>query len=156
MKRTLVKQSNGGYQQVKNVDEEALDNTNIRIHTDEDQPAAIQVEDDEIVAYLDEQTGYFYDCDGMYIELGEKDDKGSLEGAEEREAYNDPAPELVQNPEDDLKSAIELMNKKKPRVRAQTAVQRSAKRIPVPSKYKIDKQPTQKQTIDNESTKTKS
>ena len=54
MKRTLVKQKNGGYQPVKNVDEEALDNENIRIHTEEDQPAAIQVEDDEIVAYFDE------------------------------------------------------------------------------------------------------
>ena len=41
------------------------------------------------------------------------DDNGSLEGKEEHDAYNDPKTE--ENPEDDLKSAIELMTKKKPR-----------------------------------------
>lgn len=46
---------------MRNVDEEALDNTNIRMHTDEDQPAAIICEEDEQVAYYDEATGYFYD-----------------------------------------------------------------------------------------------
>lgn len=42
---------------------------NIRVHTEEDQPAAIQVEDDEQVAYYDEQTGLYYDCDGFYIDM---------------------------------------------------------------------------------------
>lgn len=61
MKRTLIKYQNGQYKVVRNVDEEALDNTNIRMHTDEDQPAAIICEEDEQVAYYDEATGYFYD-----------------------------------------------------------------------------------------------
>ena len=70
MKRTLVRlQPTGGYKPVPYVDEEALENINLRIHTDEDQPAAIQVEDDEQVAYFDETTGFFYDCDGFLLEM---------------------------------------------------------------------------------------
>ena len=53
------------------MDEDALDNMNIRVHTEEDQPAAIQVEDDEQVAYYDEQTGFYYDCDGFYIDMSD-------------------------------------------------------------------------------------
>ena len=73
MKRTLIKASNGMYSLVKNVDEEALANENIRLDAEEDQPAFIQVADDEIVAYLDEQTGYYYDCDGFVINLAAVD-----------------------------------------------------------------------------------
>ena len=36
LKRTLVKSKNGVFKQVKNVDEEALENANIRLHVDED------------------------------------------------------------------------------------------------------------------------
>ena len=50
------------------------------MHTDEDQPAAIQVEDDEQVAYYDEATGYFYDTDGFYLDL--TPDTASQEDAE--------------------------------------------------------------------------
>lgn len=80
LRRTLVKSKNGVFRQVRNVDEEALDNMNLRIHVDEDQPAAIMVEDDEMVAYYDEQTGFFYDCDGQFIEIAP--DNASLEGDE--------------------------------------------------------------------------
>ena len=62
------------------MDEDALDNVNIRVHTDEDQPAAIQVEDDEQVAYYDEATGFFYDFDGFYIDM--TPDTASQEDAE--------------------------------------------------------------------------
>lgn len=81
MRRTLVKNQNGIYRPVKNVDEDALENINIRVHTDEDQPAAIQVEDDEQVAYYDEQTGFFYDCDGFFIDMTPID-TGSQEDGE--------------------------------------------------------------------------
>ena len=81
MRRTLVKNQNGIYRPVKNVDEDALENINIRVHTDEDQPAAIQVEDDEQVAYYDEQTGFFYDCDGFFIDMTSID-TGSQEDGE--------------------------------------------------------------------------
>lgn len=54
LRRTILKDQNGQYQRARNVDEEALETENIRIHTEEDQPAAIQVEDDEVVAYYDE------------------------------------------------------------------------------------------------------
>ena len=74
----------------------------------------------------------------MHIQLGVQDDNGSLEGKEEHDAYNDPIIEEGQNPEDDLKSAIESMTKKKPRVRAQTAITRSRKQVPIASKYKIE------------------
>lgn len=80
MKRTLIKSQNGLFKQVTNIDEEALDNANIRIHTEEDQPAAIQVEDDEQVAYYDEQTGIYYDCDGFAMVVGAEADTGSVEG----------------------------------------------------------------------------
>lgn len=36
MRRTLVKCQNGVYKPVKNVDEDALDNVQIRVHTEED------------------------------------------------------------------------------------------------------------------------
>jgi len=69
MKRTLVKNLGNGYSQVPNIDEEALENYNLRIHTEEDQPAAILVEDDEQVAYVDETTGFFYDSEGFFLEM---------------------------------------------------------------------------------------
>lgn len=90
-----------------NVDEEAIDNFNLRIHTEEDQPAAIQVEDDEQVAYYDEATGFFYDCDGFFLEVI-MPDTGSQDG--DQEALEQA--EIV-NQQDDLTSALELMKKNK-------------------------------------------
>lgn len=92
-----------------NVDEEAIDNFNLRIHTEEDQPAAIQVEDDEQVAYYDEATGYFYDCDGFFLEVV-LPDSGSQDGGDQREVLEQA--EIV-NQQDDLTSALELMKKNK-------------------------------------------
>ena len=48
------------------------------------------VEDDEMVAYYDDYTGYFYDCDGQLIDLapdggsqeGDEVDRASLEGGD--------------------------------------------------------------------------
>jgi len=107
LKRTLVRVQNGAYRPVPNVDEEAIDNYNLRVHTEEDQPAAIQVEDDEQVAYYDEATGYFYDCDGFVIDVT-RPDSGSMDG--DAEAMDQA--ELM-NAQDDLTSAIELMNRNK-------------------------------------------
>ena len=130
LRRTIVKDQNGQYQRARNVDEEAFETENIRIHTDEDQPAAIQVEDDEIVAYYDADTGYFYDADGVFLEsvldagaqktIEDKDEDGQVVQDE-----NSPLQEDLK----DLKSYVESVPSKKAsggkKPRAQTALPRA-------------------------------
>jgi len=41
LRRTIIRDQDGQFSRARNVDEEALETENIRIHTEEDQPAAI-------------------------------------------------------------------------------------------------------------------
>jgi len=41
LRRTIIRDQGGQFSRARNVDEEALETENIRIHTEEDQPAAI-------------------------------------------------------------------------------------------------------------------
>lgn len=117
------------------------------MHTDEDQPAAIQVEDDEQIAYFDEATGYFYDSDGFIIEMALPETGSEEDLVEQAE---------LMNQQDDLQSALEIMNRnkkkqleKKKRV-PKSAIQRT--RRVVPEKFKEDD--TQKQNnLENDATK---
>lgn len=55
------------------------------------------MEDDEQVAYYDEITGYFYDCDGFFIEI--LPDTGSQEGDQQTEAVEQAE---IANAQEDL------------------------------------------------------
>ena len=130
LRRTIIRDQGGLFSRARNVDEEALETENIRIHTEEDQPAAIQVEDDEFVAYYDEQTGCHYDGEGNFIQITNPDEPNAIEDPYADDEVVTTAVEEYK----DLRSYTESqVAKKSKKLRPKTAVSRT-------KKIKIDSQ----------------